>query len=171
MNPNPADPVTFLGLGLLSWDGIATIVAALVAAAVAVAGYVSQQSRARKDRLAITYSEALRAVEDYLEAPYLVRRRDGSSASRQLIATHISEVQSRLSFYSALLSMQAPDEVSATYRDLVATARAEAGQAMSHAWRTQALRKDRDVPIGRVVDRSKSDSARTRYLEAIRLRQ
>ncbi len=94
-------------IGQFGWDGIATIIAAVLAAAVAVCGYAIQQRMARRERRAAIYSEALRAVEDYLEAPYLVRRRDGSAANRQAITTHISDVQSRLAYHRALLEIHA----------------------------------------------------------------
>lgn len=167
MNPPTPELTGLFGLHPITWDGIATIAAALIAALVAVAGYRIQQRHARKDRRAVIYSEALRAVEDYLEAPYLIRRRDGSAGSRQQITTHISEIQSRLSYYTALLQMQAPIEISAAYQAMVASARAEAGAAMSTAWRGQPTRKDRDVPMGQRFDRTRSDEARRTYLATV----
>lgn len=152
----------------LSGDGIATIVAAIVAAAIAIVGYNRQQSAARKERRATIYSEALRAVEDYLEAPYLVRRRDGSATSRQNVTTQISEIQSRLSFYCALLEIHAPSEVSNAYANLVGAARAEAGSAMSTAWKQRPIAKDKNVPLGHRYERSKSDAARQAVITAIR---
>jgi len=154
----------------ISWDGIATIIAALLATVVAVAGYSIQQRIARKQRRAEVYSEALRTVEDYLEAPYLVRRRDGSAAARQSITTHISDIQSRLSYYCALLEIHAHTEISAAYRALVSAARAESGKAMSEAWGERPTRRDRGVPISSRLDRSRSDDARRLFISAVKER-
>lgn len=154
----------------ISWDGIATVIAAIVAAIVAVIGYSIQQAAARKERRAEIYSEALRAVEDYLEAPYLVRRRDGSASARQSITTHISDIQSRLSYYCALLDIHANPEIGAAYEALVSAARADAGQAMLEAWKGRPTRHDRGVSIASRHDRSRSDTARRVYIEAIRRR-
>lgn len=172
MNPPMATPFGWFGLEQITWDGVATIAAGLIAAVVAVVGYALQQRHARKERRTVTYSEALRAVEDYLEAPYLIRRRDGSAGSRQAITTHICEIQSRLSYYSALLGMQDDrySEISSAYQALVASARAEGGSAMSAAWRDRPTRKDGDVPLGRRYDCSRSDEARRNYLDAIKRR-
>ncbi|NDK30621.1 hypothetical protein [Nesterenkonia haasae] len=152
----------------ISWDGIATIIAALLATVVAVAGYSIQQRIARKQRRAEIYSEALRAVEDYLEAPYLVHRRDGSAAARQSITTHISDIQSRLSYYCALLDIHAHAEISTAYKALVSATRAEAGKAMREAWEDRPTRRDRGVSISSRLDRSRSDEAKRSYITAVK---
>lgn len=170
MNPPSIDPTGWLGLAQITWDGITTIAAAILAAVVAVVGYAFQQRSLRRERRAVMYSEALRGVEDYLEAPFLIRRRDGSGASRGQITGHISEVQSRLSYYSALLEMEAHHEISLAFQALVSAARAEAGAAMSEAWRDRPTRRDRDVPLGQRFDRSRTDEARQVYLSAIKRR-
>ncbi|MEI3867238.1 hypothetical protein V6S02_09120 [Microbacterium sp. CCNWLW134] len=56
---------------------------------VAVLGYAWQRWLARADARAVMYSEALRAVEDYAEAPFIVQRRSGMDA-RAVVATQIS---------------------------------------------------------------------------------
>lgn len=165
--PTPAsDPMVIIEP--LSGDGIATIVAAILAAAIALIGYSIQQSTTRKERRATIYSEALRAVEDYLEAPYLVRRRDGSNGSRQNVTTQISEIQSRLSYYCALLDLHAHTQISNAYSELVRTARSEAGPAMSAAWKTRPTTKDKNVPLGQRFERTRSDAARRAVIAAIR---
>jgi hypothetical protein len=92
-----------------------------------VLGYSFQQQLARRERCAGIYSEALRAVEDYLEAPYLIRRRDGSALTRTALTKHVSDIQSRIAYYSALLQIHAPEKVSLAYNNLVQAARSEAG--------------------------------------------
>lgn len=155
----------------LTWDGLATIIAAILATLVAVVGYSIQQRISRRERRAEIYSEALRAVEDYLEAPYLVRRRDGSASARQSIATRISEIQSRLSYYSALLEIHADSEICDAYRRLVSVARVEAGREMSEAWKSLPTTRDHDVPICTRHDRSRSDEARHSFIDVIKRRE
>lgn len=157
-------------IGPISWDGIATIIAALLAAGVAVFGYSVQQRTARRQRRAEIYSDALRAVEDYLEAPYLVHRRDGSAAARQSITTHVSDIQSRLSYYCALLEIHADVEISAAYSALVSAARAEAGKAMREAWESRPTRRDKGVSISSRIDRSRSDDARRLFIATVKER-
>lgn len=169
MTPTPLPALEpTLVVAPISWDGITTVLAAVLAAVVAITGYSIQQGIARKERRAVIYSEALRAAEDYLEAPYLVYRRDGSAAARQSITTHISDIQSRLSYYCALLDIHAHSEISTAYQALVSSARAEAGRAMSDAWRARPTQRDKGVPLSSRFDRSRSDEARRTYIDAIK---
>lgn len=154
-----------LGLG---WSEIATVVAAALAAAVAVYGYSRQQRAARRDQRAAGYAEALRAVEDYLEAPYLIRRRDGSPAARRAVTDHISGVQSRIKLHESWLAIHSPAAVKAAYADFVTAARTEAGAQMTAAWRRRPTTRDRDVPIGTAYPSPRSDAARHRIVEAMR---
>ncbi|MFD5865561.1 hypothetical protein ACFWGP_11445 [Agromyces sp. NPDC127015] len=152
-----------------AWIGAgATVLAAVIAAVVVVVGYVVQQRKARSDRRARNYAEAIRAVHDYLEAPYLVIRRDGSATARMAVSSTISEIQSRLRFYESLLGIQAPAHVAEAYRELVKCARAEAGGHMTKAWRARALRRDRRTPRGERLRHPLSDAAMKRTLDAMR---
>ncbi len=62
------------GFGPAQWS---IIIAALIAALVAVAGYALTQAWTRREQRAKAFADALAAVEEYLEAPYRVRRRPG----------------------------------------------------------------------------------------------
>ena len=66
------------GFGPAQWS---TIIAALIAALVAVAGYMVTQAQARRERKAKEFADALAAVEEYLEAPYRIRRRQAATAT------------------------------------------------------------------------------------------
>ena len=92
----------FLDMCFWTSEPGAIIIAGLLAAAVAVLGYAWQQWLARADARATMYGEALRAVEDYAEAPFIVQRRSGKDA-RTVVSTQISEIQSRLRLSCALL--------------------------------------------------------------------
>jgi hypothetical protein len=145
----------------------ATILAAVLAATVAVGGYAWQQRQSRADKRAIMYSEALRAVEDYAEAPYIVRRRSGKDA-RAIVSKQISEVQSRLALSRALLEISVNHHISAAYDHLVLSTRRAAGVAMSAAWRAPRIRRDSDVPGHDPYDRTVINEAKTAYLSSIR---
>ncbi len=160
-----------LGWTASEWATIAGAVgAALVAAVVAVAGYFIQQRRTRSERRDAVYAEALRAVEDYLEAPYLIRRHDGTDGTRQELVRRLSNVQSRIAYYCALLRLHASRRVSEAYDAYVAAARHEAGVQMTEAWKTRPTRRDRDVPLGVGYARTESAKARAMVVAAMRRR-
>jgi len=147
----------------------ATIVAALLAAGIAVGGYMWQQRQSRADKRAVMYSEALRAVEDYAEAPFLVRRRQGKDA-RATVSTQISEIQSRLALSAALLTISANSHIAASYDNLVSITKRTAGAAMTDAWKSRRLRHDSEVPCPSPYDRGAILEARKEYLAVIRRR-
>jgi len=151
--------------GPVTGDGIVTLVAALLAALVVMIGYSIQKQQAREAEQAIAYGEAIRAVHDYLEAPYRVRRRDGGSVARMAITDHLSDVQSRLAYYSTLLRVHAPKDVGAAYKQLVATAKAEAGPQLTAAWQERPTRKDQEVPLGAKFDQPLSSAALERTID------
>lgn len=155
--------------GPLTWDGLAATIAAAIAALVVVAGYFLQQHFARRERRALIYSEALCAVEDYLESPYLIRRKDGSPETQQRLVSHVSEIQSRIAFYRSLLRLHAPAKVYEAYDALVRVARDEAGANMTAAWREKPVRGGKFVPLGKdkAFDRSRSGIAMVVVLKAM----
>jgi hypothetical protein len=149
-------------------DGAATIGAAVLGALVVVIGYLVQQAAARHERRAAIYSEAIRAVEDYLEAPFIVLRRERNNAAIREITTRISDIQSRIAYYEAMLRVYAPEDVALIYMRFVAAARREAGTAMTDAWKSAPIRRGEQVPIGHRFDRSGSNDALTRLVTAMR---
>jgi len=159
----------FWGFGPLE---VATVVAAvlgaLIAALVVVAGYRQQKNATRREERVTVYAEALRAVEDYLESPYLILRRDGSHQARMDLVRHVSDIQSRLAFHRAWLQIHAASETSTAYEELVLCAKAEAGTQMTDAWRSRPTRRDRDVPLATPLQQPRSNAAKTKVLEAMR---
>jgi hypothetical protein len=159
------DIATVLGafLGVLG-----AVLAAVIAAIVAVKAYKAQQREAQRQEKATFYAEAVRAVEDYAEAPYRIRRRDGSAQARREVTQHISDIKSRISFYSAWMAIHGTGAVATAYDGFVRTAQAEAGQQMTTAWKERPTRKDKDVPIGSQLPRVATDRARTTLLAAMK---
>lgn len=140
----------------------------LLAAAVAVLGYRRQQLAARKLTRSTMYAEALRAVLDYLEGPYRVRRHDETPATRRSITDSLSEVQSRIAFHSSWLDIGAPTAVAGAYRNLVTAARNEAGPQMTQAWALPTLARDDRVPLGTRYEQPLSEAALILVKEAMR---
>jgi hypothetical protein len=143
------------------------MVAAVIAAVVVVVGYFVQQGLARSARRAALYAEAIRAVNDYVEAPYLVLRHDGSGSVRWDLVRHISDVQSRIAYHQAALDQLAPSSIADTYRNLVVAARREAGAHMTAAWRSKPIKRDRDVPIEHALAHPDTDELMTKLVQAL----
>jgi len=147
-----------------TWDHGATLLAAVlgtfITVGVAVLGYLSTQAASRRSQQAGVYAEALRAVEDYLEGPYRIRRRDGSTEQRSSITSTISDVKSRINFHQGLLRLHAPDAVADAYDAFVLAAEKDAGKQMSHAWAAKPTKRDREVPLGVAFERKNADAAK-----------
>lgn len=112
------------GFGPAQWS---TIIAALIAALVAVAGYMLTQAQARRERKAKEFADALAAVAEYLEAPYRIRRRQAATPeAREALASSLSDLQARIALHRAWLQVEAP-AVGQAYDALVSAARSEAG--------------------------------------------
>jgi hypothetical protein len=169
MTPSPSpNPVTAISGSWWTSDGAATILAAVIAALVVVVGYFIQQNFIRRERRARAYSEAVRAVEDYMEAPFLILRRDGTVGTQRHITDHISDIQSRIAYHQAELSIYASSDIAAAYSDVVRAARSEAGTAMTDAWNARPTKQGRAVPLGSRFSREQSDAALNKLVALMR---
>lgn len=157
------------GAGPQAGADVVALTGIVVAALVALAGYLLTQAWNRRERWARSFSEALAAVEDFLELPYRVRRRpaqdDGSC--RFAITSHISDVQARLRFHSTWLRLQSPSVASA-YEALVRAARQEAAPQRNDAWRLPPLHADSEVPLLVTYEHPRTDAARLACVDAMR---
>lgn len=144
--------------------GVATIVVSIALAAVNI---VKQQVETRRQERAKVYAEALRAVEDYLEAPHRIKRRDGSAQARWELTESISKIKSRISFYTGWLSINAPRAVHDPYVKFDEAARKEAGAQMTEAWSGPVTKDDRQVPLGSALPQPESAAARITVLTAM----
>jgi hypothetical protein len=157
-----ANIATFVG-------AVTTLTVGIVAAIVAVKAFTTQQQETRRQQKASLYAEAVRAVEDYMECPYRILRKDGSSQARREITQHISDVKSRISFYTGWIAIYGTGEVSAAYEAFVLAAQREAGRQMTAAWEVKPIKKDRDAPLRTSpLPRIATDAARIRLLEVLR---
>lgn len=148
---------------------VATLTVGTIAAFVAVKAYKTQQQETRRQQKATFYAEAVRAVEDYMECPYRILRKDGSSAARREITQHISDVKSRIGFYTGWIAIHGTAEVRAAYDEFVTAAQRDAGPQMTAAWQTKPVKKDKDVPLRTApLPRAATDAARMRLLAVLK---
>jgi hypothetical protein len=147
----------------------------MLAGAIAVAGsaiavaltYALNQRAARRERQTRAFAEALTAIEDYAEMPYRIRRRPGSPDARHALTEQISQVQSRIAFHQAWLSIETP-QVAGCYELLVRAAKRQAGRQMSEAWLMPPARKDSRVNLGTAYARDEINAARTTCIDSMR---
>jgi len=132
------------------------VAGALVSAALT---YHLNQRTTRRERQANVFAEALRAIEDYAELPYRIRRRSGTPESRHELTEQISQIQSRIAFHQAWLAIEAPS-VADPYQNLVRATKAQAGRQMTQAWNEPATTEDSQVSLGVAYPRDQIDKAR-----------
>lgn len=147
---------------------IVSVVGLAVTIGIAVHNVVKQQRENRRQERAKAYAEAVRAVEDYLETPYRIRRSSGSGEHRWQLTESISEIQSRINFHKDWLRINASAKVCGAYVDFIAAARTEAGAQMSTSWNGPVTKKDRQVPLGTRLPQPASDTAKEAVLEAMK---
>ncbi|OLT22326.1 hypothetical protein BJF81_00190 [Ornithinimicrobium sp. CNJ-824] len=161
-----AGDIITLVIGLLAFvAAVATIVATIH---VASRNIIAQQKENRRQERANAYAEAIRAVEDYLETPYRIRRRDGSVGVRWELTESISAIQSRISFHKDWLRINAPYEVYEAYLEFDQAARVEAGRQMTAAWNGPVTKKDRQVPLRTALQQPQSAAAKDAVLDAMK---
>ena len=91
-------------------DGMATIAAASIAALVGLAGYLTNQFVARRDRRISMYAEALRALRAYQELPYRIAKRSRSdSEKREELGTLTSGSFAQVRFFLGWLQIHSPE--------------------------------------------------------------
>lgn len=124
------------------------IVAALVAAAVSLTTLWWNARKSRLDRQRQLFADAFYPCIAYREFVYVIRRRraDDVSSERQRITGELSEIQKKLSYYKAILRVEAP-AVSDRYDALVAETKRIAGPQISKAWDDPPAADDRDVHV------------------------
>lgn len=123
-----------------------TLITGFATAAVAILGYWVNQHAARRERKSKTYAEALLAISDYEELPYLIRRRpDGASETRATIVQRQTEVFSRIRYNQALLDMDSA-VIGEAYRLLFTHTRRLGGPYRKEAWMEKIITSDPEIP-------------------------
>jgi len=119
-----------VGTGIGRWEAI--LIAAVVSACVALLGIWQGARTARQDRQRRLFGEALAAVMEYREYPYIVRRR-ASDEERGDISRSLSAVQGSLNRHIAILTIESRP-VGKTYALLVDQTRSVAGPLIAAGW-------------------------------------
>jgi hypothetical protein len=126
------------------------------------------QAQTRRERRAKLFADALAAVEEYLEAPYRIRRRQTATPeTREALATSLSDRQARIALHRAWLQVEAP-AVGQAYGAFITAARSEAGIQMTEAWEATPLTRDTDMNFKIAYPHPKSDAERARVIDAMR---
>jgi hypothetical protein len=145
-----------------------TVAAALIAAVVAVAGYMLTQAQARRERRAKEFAQALAAVEEYLEAPYRIRRRPAATPEiRGALTNSLNDLQARIAHHRAWLHVEAP-AVATAYDALVAAARSEAGNQMREAWNCAPPAADAEMNLLVAYTHPEADAERAKVIAVMR---
>ncbi len=150
------------------WRDVAgPLIAASVAALVAVLGYLYERRSKRNDDLRTLFSEALQAVAEYQELPYLVRRRSDQSpmTPAELIAK-ASSTQTQLDFFVARLNLESKP-LGEAYSSLVQAVRLETGPQITEAWHEARVQTDDDVPLGVAYPRESGDRQKAACVEGM----
>ena len=127
-----------------SW---APMTAALIAAIVAIVGYLVTQTQIRRDRKAREFADALAALCDYVQLPYSIYLRrlaipkigPGDALAKALAEAHsevnkrMNEVWSHMHFSQIWLQVESQD-VGQKYEKLVTEARRDGPKSRQRAW-------------------------------------
>jgi Flp pilus assembly protein TadB len=108
-----------------------SLIVALIAAFVAILGYVINQLQIHRERRAKVFAEALAAAVDYIHMPYVIGTRSVPAQSldpkdrdldevstRREIGNRLREVQAKLYFHQSLIQLESV-QVAEAYNRLV----------------------------------------------------
>jgi hypothetical protein len=113
--------------------------------------------RAERDRRRQLHARALKAIIDYGEMPFMIRRRKGEpeqqSAERVRLSDHFSKVKAEVTTCQVLLAADGNDRLSSAYNQLVKEARKTAGREAHEAWKEPPITSDPEMNMGELFAR------------------
>lgn len=142
-----------------------TLASALIAASVVIIGYWANHYVARRERRTRLYANALEAIADHEELPYLIWRRLSLDAA--VLTERISQGHGRLRYYQTLLHLDSP-AVGAAFADLADATRAQGEELRRLAWQ-HPVRDDQTAQAMPAQIAYDTHRQRDRCLEAMRL--
>lgn len=153
---------------------IATIVAALVSAAISLCTFWASGVRKEQGRRRALYADAFAALVAYREFAYVIRRRRAPIPGHEEIAgderVRISEalraVQKELAYFNAWVKSESDADVPDRYEALVAQTRRIAGGHMRTAWNAEPLGDDTGMNIAD-IDFASLAEYEAAYLDAV----
>lgn len=105
--------------------------------------------RTERQRRRELHARSLKAALEYVELPFVIRRRRGEaehqSDERVRISDRFSTIQAELTACQVLLRADGDHKLSEQFDQLVATARRIAGQAAHNAWVEPPIAKDSEM--------------------------
>jgi hypothetical protein len=139
--------------------------------------------RAERDRRRRLHARALKAIVDYGEMPFMIRRRqyeeEERSAERVRLSDHFSGVEAEISTCQVLLGADGDEKLAASYDQLFETARSTVGREAHLAWTEPAIISDEEMNMGPLsenlgpfrlqLDRFKDDLAHATLPRRMRL--
>jgi len=112
---------------------VATVTAALVAAAVALYLNTRGRKNAERDRRRTLYSEAYRVALEWCEGIYRIRRRPQDGSGDVDLVRHFHDMQERIAYYEGWLAMESP-VLGRAYKRFLREVMNEARALIQQAW-------------------------------------
>jgi hypothetical protein len=132
-------------------------VGAVLALAGVFIGLWVNGDRAERDRRRRLHARALKAILDYAEMPFMIRRRrheEGErSAERVRLSHHFSAVKAEIITCQVLLRADGDDDLADAYDTLFETARNTAGHQAHIAWTEPPIKKDEQMNMGPLFEK------------------
>lgn len=138
-----------------------------VSAITATVAYLVNQRQSRRARQAQLFAEALLAVSNFRNYPFLVARRSIGD-SREKLVNIASSVHASLDYHADLLRLEAP-ALAAPFDDVLRAARKEYNDHGKRAWEMAPVAVDADMNrgLGSVFLSPETDKAISRCLSAM----
>jgi hypothetical protein len=132
---------------LVTWIPFLTTV---IAAIVALVGYVVNQYIARREKKAQFYADALLAVKEFEEIPYrIAKRSDSTPGTRERLGNSVNDGFVKLSYYRAWLRIDSP-LVAMAYDNLARKAARIGDKQQLHAWQRELITEDAEMNLGEI---------------------
>ena len=141
-----------------------TVLAALLASIGVVATILTTSKRGQREHRRTLYAEALATISAYLEGPYRIHRKDGSTAHRNEISSRLSDVKASIDHSKTLLELHGARGVTLAFGAYEHAAKLDAGQQMHDAWALPPVTADRDMNLFRAYDRTRADHYRSQVV-------
>lgn len=113
--------------------GAGAVGATLVAGGFGLYRIAAGRKDAERDRRRDLYSEAYKTALHWCEGIYRIRRRDAQGSEDRDLVKHFHDMQERIAYYEAWLSMESP-EMGSAYRSLLRSVKGECLPLAQAAW-------------------------------------
>lgn len=123
----------------------AALLAAVIASAATLVGFLLNQAGQRRERRAKTYADALAALRRWQEVPYAIARRPASdSLTRSALGKEISDAVSGVAYHASLLRLES-EPLGESYVLLWRQLRRSRAQNRETAWKLPIIASDAEM--------------------------